>query len=279
MGMQFITGCISTTLVLILLGAVVHFTLVARNLTNRIKENMTVTLLLQDDVTRQQVQDMKAEILSSPYFVKAEYISKEQALQEEVKAMGSNPKEFLDFNPFSPSMELKMSADYANSDSIGFVIRKLKKSKLVAEVIYQQELMKNVNHSLQRVSLVLLILAALLTLVSFGLINNTIRLSIYARRHLIYTMKLVGAGRGFIPRPFLWRSMLIGIIAAIIADVLFVFGAKALLEYEPTLDGIITPEVVLITCVSVFVAGILLTFVCAYLSLSKFLNMRADDLY
>ena len=147
------------------------------------------------------------------------------------------------------------------------------------EVNYPQDLIDAVNRNIQRISMLLLALAALLTLISFALINNTIRLAIYSKRFLIHTMKLVGASWGFIRRPFLVRNLWIGILSAIMADALLVGMAYMLVKYEPELIDIITPETLLVVLGAVFVFGVIITWMCAYISINKYLRMKASTLY
>ena len=193
--------------------------------------------------------------------------------------MGTDPKEFLGYNPFTASLEIKLNSDYANSDSIAKIEKKLKKNSNILEVKYPQELMDAINDNIKKISFVLLSLAALLTLISFALINNTIRLAIYSKRFLIHTMKLVGASWGFIRRPFLKRNIWSGIIAGLIADGILMGAAYALVSYEPELISIITPEIMLVVSASVLAFGIIITFLCAYVSINKYLRMKAGTLY
>ena len=147
------------------------------------------------------------------------------------------------------------------------------------EVSYPQNLIDSVNRNLQKVSFFLLGLAALLSLISFALINNTIRLAIYSKRFLIHTMKLVGASWSFIRRPFLVRNIWIGILAGIMADAILLGMAYMLVKYEPQLIEIITPNTLLIVMASVFAFGLAITFLCAYISINKYLRMKASALY
>lgn len=179
------------------------------------------------------------------------YISKEQALKEQSEAMGTDPAEFLGYNPFTASIEIKLNADYANSDSISWIEQKIMQNKKVMEINYPQDLLDAVNSNIRKISFLLLGLAALLTLISFALINNTIRLAIYSKRFLIHTMKLVGASWGFIRRPFLVRNIWIGILAAAMADAALIGMAYALVRYEPELIEIITPMTMLMVMGSV----------------------------
>ena len=266
-------------MVLILLGMVVFFVLSARNLSAHMKENLVVTVMLKDSVTVNDAHLLCRDLYHRPYSHNIDYISKEQAQREQIKELGSDPSEFLGFNPFPATLEIQLNADYANRDSLKWIAKELRRDARVSELAYMEDLMNKVNVNISRVSIVLLILAVLLTFVSFSLISNTVRLSIYARRFVIHTMKLVGASWGFIRRPFLKQAIAVGIIAALLAICVLGAGVYALYLMQPGLMGIVTWEVVAITGVSVLLFGILITFLCAWLAVNKFLRMRAGELY
>src|SRR5574344_1206455 len=231
-GMQMVTSCISTTMVLLLLGVVVFFVMIAQNLSDYVRTNLTVTVLLSDDMSQPEAARLQQQLRHKSYVDGITFISKEDALKEQTAALGSDPSDFLGSNPFSASFELKMRPDYANSDSLRWIERDIKKNAKVMDVSYQQALMDSVNSNIKKISIILLILAALLTFVSFGLINNNVRLNVYSKRFLIHTMKLVGASWGFIRRPFMVRSIWIGVIAAVVADTLLLAGVNAMVTYE-----------------------------------------------
>ena len=277
--MQFITSSISTTLVLLLLGMVVFFVLSANNLSTYVRENIGISVLVSDDMKEPEALKFQKTLNEKSYVKESVYISKEQALKEQTEAMGTDPAEFLGYNPFTASIEIKLNAQYANSDSIAWIEKEILTNKKVMEVSYPQNLIDSVNRNIQKVSLFLLGLAALLTLISFALINNTIRLAIYSKRFLIHTMKLVGASWSFIRRPFLVRNVWIGVLAGIMADAVLLGMAYMLVKYEPQLIEIITPNTLLIVMASVLVFGLAITFLCAYISINKYLRMKASALY
>lgn len=278
-GLQGITLCISTALVLILLGMVVFSVFTAHNLSAYVKENLTVTMMLGEDITNPEAQQLCSDLQKRPYISHLTYISKEQALKEQTEAMGTDPSEFLGTNPFVASIELQLKAQYANSDSLKWIAKDLKRDTKVTDITYPQDLMDSVNTNLQKINLVLLVLAVLLTCVSFSLINNTVKLGVYARRFTIHTMKLVGASWGFIRRPFLGNAIGIGLLAAVIANLVLAGGIYALYAYEPGVLTVITWQVMAVTGGSVFIFGIVITLLCAYVSVNKFLRMKAGDLY
>ena len=278
-GMQVVTLCISTTMVLILLGMVVFSVLSARNLSAHMKENLTMTIILKDSVTVNDAHLMCRDLYHRPYSHNIDYISKEQAQREQVKELGSDPSEFLGFNPFPATLEVQLKSDYANRDSLKWIVKEMKKDERVSDISYMEDLMDKVNRNLSRVSVVLLVLAVLLTFVSFSLISNTVRLSVYARRFVIHTMKLVGASWGFIRRPFLKQAIWIGVIAAILAIMVLGACVYGLFLTQPGIEEVVTWEVLAITAGSVLLFGIVITALCAWLAVNKFLKMTAGELY
>lgn len=278
-GMQGLTLCISTTMVLVLLGLVVFSVLSAHVLSNYVKENLTVTVMLNDTIAAADARQYSEALSRRVYTHHVSYVSKEDALKEQSEAMGSDPSEFLGVNPFVATLELQLKPDYANRDSLQWIARQLKKEKEVTDVAYQEDLMDKVNANLQRVNMVLLILACLLTFISYSLVSNTVRLGVYSRRFLIHTMKLVGASWGFIRWPFMRRSLVTGVAAAVLACIALGGAFYALCAYEPRMTSIATWEVLAVTGVSVFLFGIIITSLCTYISVNHFLRMTAGELY
>jgi len=278
-GLQVITLCISTAMVLILLGLVIFSVLMGRNLSSYVKENLVVQVMLEQDMTNPEGLQICKRLNARPYVNTLTYITKEEALKEATRDLGTNPSEFAGVNPFQPSIEITTKADYANNDSLKWITKELKAFPRVTEVTYQHDLIEQVNNSLAKISIGLLIVAALLTFISFSLINNTVRLGIYARRFSIHTMKLVGASWGFIRRPFLRRAMLVGVVSALLADGFLGGCLYAWSLHEPELMNVLGWQELAITGGSVFLFGIIITAFCACISVNKFLKMKAGDLY
>ncbi|MBQ1669395.1 MAG: permease-like cell division protein FtsX [Prevotella sp.] len=277
--MQLVTLCISTSMVLVLLGLVVLSVLTSRNLSVWVKENLTVTVMLSDDASVNDAKRLCKALYHRPYSRNIDYVSKEQALKEQSAAMGSDPSEFLGANPFVATLELQLKSDYANRDSLKWIVKELKKKPVVTDVAYQADLMDEVNRNLTHINFVLLFLALLLTFVSFALINNTVRLSVYSRRFLIHAEKLVGASWGFIRKPFLKQALGVGIIAAILAIGVLGLIVYGIYYYEPAILAVINWQEMVITGVAVMLFGIIITAVCSWISVGHFLRMTAGDLY
>jgi len=278
-GVQLVTLCISTAMVLVLLGLVVLSVQTSRNLSQWVKENLTVTVMLSDDVSVNGAKLLCRDLYHRPYSRNIDYISKDQALKEQSEAMGSDPSEFLGVNPFPATLELQLHSEYANRDSLKWIAKELQKNPKVTDVAYQVDLIDSVNSNLTKVNILLLALAVLLTFVSFSLINNTVRLSVYSRRFLIHTMKLVGASWAFIRKPFMRQALLVGVVAAIVAIAALGGLVYGLYYYEPNILTVLTWRELTITGVAVLLFGIIITATCSYLSVNKFLRMSAGELY
>ena len=264
--MQFITAGISTTMVLFLLGLVVFFVLTANNLSVYIRENIAFSAILDDGIKETSIIKLQESLNKKDYVKQTVYISKDQALKEQIEAMGTDPSEFLGHNPFNASIEIKLNAGYTNPDSIKWIEKELMANKSILEISYPQNLLDSVNRNLQKIS-------------AFSLINNTIRLTIYSKRFLIHTMKLVGASWGFIRRPFITRNLWIGILSGAVANAILTASAYTAVKYEPELLAIISPESIMIVAAAVMVFGMIITTMCAYISINKYLRMKISELY
>lgn len=278
-----VTTGISTTLVLVLLGIVVLFVTVGTNYSRQLREGLTVELLVSDSATTQQKLATQTRLRQAPYARRVNFISKERGTKEMNEALQGEMSEFLGSSPIPAEFEVYLKADYANLDSIAHYEKSMRAMPGIEDVIYPRDIMESLDQTIPAVGLGLLVVAALLGLVSFSLINNTVRLNVYARRYSIQTMKLVGASWGFIRRPFLLQAFRIGLVAAIIAGGLL-GGALYYLQYEAGagdiyLNSLITPEVWIATLGIIFVCGTLLTVFCAFVSVNRHLRMKSDEVY
>lgn len=281
-GLQVVTLCISTTMVLVLLGMVVFTILTAHNLSSYFRENLVVSVWLNDNMTKQETDSVLQVLRGQRYVHEITYISKEEAKKENDESMGTtgeDMEDFLDVNPLPATFEISLNDAYANKDSMLWIKEELRRIPKKPEVFYQEDLMDQVNANLSKISLVLLVLAVLLTIVSFSLISNSVRLSVYSRRFIIHTMKLVGASWGFVRRPFLKRAVGVGIVAALFAIIILGAGVYALYIFDERILDVITWVELTITGVAVLLFGILITALCAYLAVNKFLKMSAGELY
>ena len=261
------------------MGMVLLLTLTANVVGDSVRENLVVTVVLQEDVPTEEALKLQKKLCAKPYVNSIEYVSKEQALKEHVESMGIDPSEFLEANPFPISMEVSMQAEYSNNDSLLWIEKELEENPLVDEVTYQKDLIENLNRNLTYASLVLLGIAALLIVVSLSLIYLTVQLVVYNHRFIIHTMKLIGAKWGYIRRPFLINSFWIGLISAILADGtllgLILWAAK----YDEAIMQYVTQQNMLIVGGSVLAVGLLITVVCTYVSVTQQLYTKSKKLY
>ena len=279
LGMQAVSLCISTTMVLILLGLVVAFVLTARNLSTYVRENMSANLVLGDTVSVSDGQQLATHLQQRPYAHQVRYISAEEALAIMTVELGADPVEFAGVNPFQAEISIQLAANYANTDSLKRLAQTLKTDSLVTDVYYAQDEIDAADHNLNYVSLVLLVLSVLLIFICYTLISNSVQLGVYARRFTIHTMKLVGARWSFIRRPFLVRSIVIGLISSLLASAVLVAIGYFLYKHTDKFAQLITGTDVAITIAAVFVFGFAIMLFCTLLSVNKFLRMTAGELY
>jgi Cell division protein len=275
----FITACISTSLVLLLIGIVALLLLTANDLSRHLKQEMTVEVILKESITDTQLSTLRRGIEASPYCAVCSYISKDDALKDMTKAMGTDPSQFLEYNPFYASLIIRLEADYASNDSIKVIEKKIAAQDGVREVTWQKDLLDIINSNIRKVAGLLLILAMILSLVSFTLINNTIKLTIYAQRFVLYSMKLVGAKWSFIRKPFISRNLWIGFTSAVLTCIIIWYGLKIGLKYEPWLIMLAEPRIIIPVFAMVTLIGLLITGICALHSVNRFLRMKSGELH
>ncbi len=274
-----ITSTISVSLVLFLLGIIVLLSLVAKNLSTYVKENLSFSIVLTDDMKDADVRKLQKGIESSAYAKSTEYRTKEKAAEEMVSELGENPETFLGFNPFQASIEVKLRSEYANNDSIAVIEKKLRKNTNIRDITYRKDLLDTVNKNIKKIGLGLIFLIGLLLIISFALINNTIRLMIYSKRFLIHTMKLVGASNSFIRKPFIYTNIITGILASIIAMGLVLCLVYYGMQGLNNLSGLIDINSLLIVFSIVLIFGVLISIIATYFAVNRYLRIEGNDLY
>ena len=279
MKIQTLSVYTSTTLVLVLLGVMCALLLSARSLSDHIKRNMTMSVVVSSKLGEDEVLNFRKQLDKRPYVVGSKYVSSAQILEEQKQELGTDPVEFLGYNPYEPSIDLTLKSEYACPDSMAMLEKLLLKDKRVTQVVYHREIIEVVNDNIHKVAIVLLGFMVVLTLISWSLIGNAVRLSIYSKRFILHTMKLVGATWDFIRRPFIVHNMYIGLFSGVAADALLGGIFYLALCEEPALITILPPVSLTIIAVAVICFGIFMTVSCAYSSVNRFLRMRGDDLY
>ncbi len=274
-----ITSTISISLVLVLLGLTILILFMGNGLSKFVKENMSFSVMLDSDVTDAGIQRLRKNLDGQPFVKSSRFISKDEAKEQLIKDLGEDPEELLGYNPAQDAIEVYLHSEYANSDSIAVISQVIRQQNNVRDLLYQQEAIDLINDNLSKVTLILLILAAVLMFISFTLIRNTIRLSVYSKRFIINTMKLVGANGSFIRKPFILGNILTGIVSGIFADgIIFLVLAYFNKEYAE-LQSIIGATELIVIFVVVILLGILISTVATYFAVNRYLKMKTENLY
>lgn len=270
---------ISISLVLFVLGLFGLLLLNAESISKEVKENYAINLLLNDDASEVEVKQFQKSLDLSDYVKGSEYISKEEAAEELKSDLDEDFIAFLGYNPLLNSIELKLKADYVIPEKLKELEEEFTNNKLVKEVVYDKPLIQLMNDNIERIGLILIVGCILLSLIAIGLINSSIRLSIYSKRFLIKTMQLVGANKAFIQRPFVWKSFQHGLIGGIVSCSL-IFG---LLYYAvnnyPQIALINDSKLIAILFAGIILMGIFISMTCTFFALKKYLKLKTDQLY
>ena len=274
-----VTVVISLALVLFMLGLLGLVVINAKKLSNHIKENIGFQVILKDTTTNAELDVLKQEISTSSFAKEVNYISKDLAAKKLQEDLGEDFISFLGYNPLLSSLDVKLNSDYANIDSLAGFEKQLLQKHFVKEVIYHKDMIKQVNDNAKVISLYILIFSGLLLIVAIALINNTIRLSIYAKRFLIRTMYLVGATQGFIRMPFIFKGIRQGVVAGILAGFLLAGFLILSTKYIPDLLQLQDPNLLALLFGGIVLLGMLISGLSAALSVSRYLRLKTDDLY
>lgn len=276
---SYLSVIVSIALVLFVLGIFGLLVLNARSIARQVKENFTLTLLLEDEASPVAVSQFQKSLAMAPYLKDLNFISKEEAAEELRKSLDEEFVQFLGYNPLSDALELHLKAPYVNQAQLESLQQKFAQDPVVQEVFYDQPLLEELNRNIRRASYLLIGGAVLLALIAITLINSSIRLAIYSRRFLIKTMQLVGATRGFIRRPFLLRSLWHGVLGALVAMVLL-SGLIYLLSHQlPGYVAILRGYQIALIGVGLLLGGILISVGCTYFAMRRYLRLTTDQLY
>lgn len=274
-----LTVIVSLSLVLFMLALVGWFLMNTQKLTEYYKENIGFQIYLKETASPSDIEKLRKDMDAAVYVKSAIYKSKEEAAEEMKKETGDDFVAFLGYNPLPVSININLKSEYANADSVAWIEKEINTNRIVREVVYQKVLIENVNANAKKIGLVILFFAALLIVVAVGLINNTIRLSIYSKRFLIRTMYLVGATQGFIRKPFIVKGIINGIISAVFAMVLLGTFIFIVTRYIPELLIVQDENWLLILFGIVVLIGILISGLSSALSVRRYLRLKAEDLY
>jgi len=276
---SYFSVVISISLVLFLLGLLGLLVLNTKKVADHFKEKIALTIYLKDSAKEIEIKQLEKTLALAEYTKSTTFISKEQAAEEHSKDIGENFMEFLGYNPLQNSIDVYLKADFVDAAKIETINTSIIKKDFVDEVIYDKPLISLLNDNIKRISFWVLLISGVFTFIAVLLINSSIRLSVYSKRFIIKTMQMVGATKRFIRRPFVWKSVRLGIIGAIVA----LIGVGVVLYYLdqsfPEL-ALLSDKILLIILFSgVLGMGILITWISTFFATQRFLNLRTDDLY
>lgn len=276
---SYFSVVLSIFLVLFLLGLLGLFVLNSKRLSNNFKEEIAMTVFFKNDANDSIIKAFDEELKTAKFAKSFEYVSKEKAAEMHKKDIGEDFMQFLGVNPLQNSFDIYLKADYVVNDSIAKIQNRLRKNEMIADIVYDKQLVDKVNDKIQEVSLWILIFSGIFAVISVLLINSSLRLSIYANRFIIKTMQMVGATKSFIRKPFIVRSLILGLIGSLLA----VFALIGVLVYfETNYDnlGIMDNQLAIAAVLlGVVVLGMLITWLSTFFATQRFLNLRTDDLY
>jgi cell division transport system permease protein len=275
----YLSSVISISLVLLLTGIASLLVLNAHGVTKYLKENMRISVLLRDDATEAQAREWATAQESKPYVHSTRVITREEGAEELKAMLGEDFLDVFETSPVPLSVDVTLNEAYVQKDSLASVVKALSASPLVDEVEAQQTMVEALTTNLARISLVLGVFILLLLFISFVLINNTVRVSVFARRFTIHTMKLVGATRGFIRAPFVRAAVLQGLASSALAVGMLWVLLEALRRSFPELLALVDRQQLLIVCGIVFACGILLCVISTWMVVNRLVATPKDDLY
>ncbi len=276
---SYVSVVMSVFLVLFLLGMLGLFIINSKRLSDNFKEDIVMTVFFKNEANDSVFKQFEAEMMAGKFAKDFKYISKEAAAKQHKEVIGEDFMQFLGVNPLQNSYDIHLKADYVTNPSFSKVESQIRKNSLVADVVYDKQLITLVNDNVRTISMWVLIVSGVFAFISVLLINSSMRLSIYANRFIIKTMQMVGATKSFIRKPFVKRSIILGIIGATLA-VLALLGVLSFISTNyPALDIFKDIELTIVVLLGVLVLGVLITWISTHFATQRFLNLRTDDLY
>ena len=276
---SYMSSIISISLVLLLIGISGLLAVNAGSVSDYFRENIKLAIFFEDKATENEAKSIFADIQKKSYAKEVVYISKEDGAAEMMDVLGKDFLSVFEVNPIPISIELFLNANYLHSDSLLVIKRELTALKPIREVTYQDSLVRLINENMEKAGIVMAVFIALLLFVSVVLINNTVRLNLFSKRFTIYTMKLVGAKRSFIRKPFLRRAVAQGLLSGMISSLLLAGVMYLIYEDLPELFAILNVKLIALVLVGIVCVGILLCLISTYFIVNRLVSMTGDDIY
>ena len=275
----YLSSVISISLVLLLVGVAAMLLVNAKSVSDYFKENMQVTVMMKQNVSDEAAMDFQAGLDKARFIRKSVFVSKEQGMREMADMLGDDFLDVFETSPIPISIDVTLKAEYVSADSLEVVRNEIAVSPLVDEVVYQSSRVDALNANLNKISAILGIFIALLLFISFVLINNTVRLNVYARRFTIHTMKLVGATRSFIRAPFLVQAAFQGVFAAFIAIIALIVMMYFMRSEFQQLFEIFRLDLLLAVIGIVLAAGLAICLISTWMVVNRLVSLKKDELY
>jgi len=276
---SYFSVVISIALVLFLLGCLGLLVLNAKKVADHFREQVVVTIYLNDSAKQVEVDQLENTLAMAEYSKSTEYVSKEQAAELMKAETGEDFMDFVGYNPLQNSIDIYLKADYVTNETLDGITEELANKKFIEDITYDNDLVELMNDNVKKITFWVLLLSAIFTLIAVLLINSSIRLAVYSKRFIIKTMQMVGATKTFIRRPFVFKSVQLGVIGAILA----LIGMGIVLYYLdltfPELELLQKPVLVGSLFVGIFLLGVLITWISTFIATQRFLNLKTDQLY
>lgn len=276
---SYFSVVISISLVLFLLGLLGLLVLNSKRVGDYFKEQIPIVVFLKDSAKEVEITQLKQSLALADYTKSAEFVSKEQAAEEHSAVIGEDFMEYLGDNPLQNSIDVRMIAEFVTPEKVEEIVSEIKSKDFVDDVVYDKPLIQQLTDNVKKISFWVLVVAGLFLFIAVLLINSSIRLSVYAKRFTIKTMQMVGATKRFIRKPFIWNSIKLGLIGAVVAMI----GMAAVLYYvdKSFPELYLLSDKVLLGALFVFVLfmGFFITWLSTFFATQRFLNLRTDELY
>ena len=276
---SYLLSLFTISLILFLMGAVLLLGVNGKAVSDYFKESVVVSLILKNSVQEGEAMQLIKKIEMRDGVKSVDYISKEQGQKEMEKILGSDFLDVFQANPIPISLDIKLKGEYVVSDSLAVISEEFSKEKLVEEVVYQDSLVETLNANLRKIGVVFAVVIAILLLISSVLISNTVRLNVYDKRFVVNTMRLVGATKSFIRKPFITKGLFQGLIASLLAVVALLITLYFAQKEFGQLFAIFDANLMLIVMAVLILVGVLICVVSTAISVNKIVSLNKDELY
>lgn len=276
---SYFSVVISIALVLFLLGCLGLLVLNAKKVADHFREQVVVTIYLNDSAKPVEVDQLQNTLAMADYTKATEYVSKEQAAELMKAETGEDFMDFVGYNPLQNSIDVYLKADYVTNETLDGITEELSTKKFIEDITYDNDLVELMNNNVKKITFWVLLLSGIFTVIAVLLINSSIRLAVYSKRFIIKTMQMVGATKTFIRRPFVFKSVQLGIIGAIVALIGMAVVLYYLNQYFPELELLQNPVLVAGLFISIFLLGVVITWISTFIATQRFLNLKTDQLY